>query len=154
MTAPLMGIREGRRIVGEYTLTGEDFLQRRKYEDGICLNRYPIDIHNPHGQGVTWVEMEADDWHEIPFRCLVPRGLSCMLVAGRCISSDFTAQASYRIIPNCRTMGEAAGVAAWLAQQRNCDVSQVDGIEVRQEMLTRGLLPPHISMFENSYMRV
>jgi hypothetical protein len=142
MVAPLMGIREGRRIVGRYTLTGDDFLARRKFADGICLNRYPIDIHNPHGQGLAeWTEMPAGLWHEIPFRCLVPAGVDNMLVAGRCISSDFSAQASYRIIPNCRTFGEAAGVAVYLAAQAACDVSAVDGVAVRREMVRRGLLP-------------
>ncbi len=139
--AELMGIREGRRIVGLKTLTGDDFLARRKFEDGICFNRYPIDIHNAHDGGITWIEMAANDWHEIPFGCLVPRGVRGLLVAGRCISSDFSAQASYRIIPNCRTMGEASGAAAWLAKERGCDISEVDGREVRGVMLERGLLP-------------
>lgn len=141
MTAPLMGIREGRRIVGKYALTGDDFLARRKFEDGICCNRYPIDIHNPHGEGVTLIDMEPGDWHDIPFRCLVPQEVRGLLVAGRCISSDFTAQASFRIIPNCRTMGEAAGLAAWLAQEQGCDITEVDGVLVREAMLDRGLLP-------------
>lgn len=142
MSATLMGIREGRRIVGQYTLRGDDFYGRHKFDDGICLNRYPIDIHNPHGQGVTWVEMEeAGEWHEIPFRCLVPRGVRGLLVAGRCISGDFTAQSSFRIIPNCRTMGEAAAIAAHIAQRDGCDITAVDGRAVRGAMLRDGLLP-------------
>ena len=144
MVAPLMGIREGRRIEGHYTLTRDDFLERRKFEDGICLNRYPIDIHNPHGQGVEWVEMAEGDWHEIPFRCLIPNALRSLLVAGRCISSDFDAQASYRIIPNCRTMGEASAVAARIAADSGIDVSEVDGREVRALMIAKRMLPERL----------
>lgn len=144
MTASLIGIREGRRIVGDFILTGDDFYQRRKYADGICLNCYPIDIHNPHGRGVTLIDMEPNDWHEIPFRCLIPQGVRGLLVAGRCISSDFTAQSSYRIITNCRTMGEAAGIAAWLAQRDSCDISEIDGVLVREAMVEQQMLPSWI----------
>ena len=141
--APLMGIREGRRIVGKYVLCADDFHQRRKFADGVCFNRYPIDIHNPTGMGVTWIEMPENDWHEIPFRCLVPENRLGLLVAGRCISSDFSAQASYRIIPNCRTLGEAAGVAGAIAKASGIDVGLVDGVEVRREMLRLGMLPTY-----------
>ena len=141
--APMMGIREGRRIVGQYVLRADDFHQRRKFDDGICFNRYPIDIHNPTGMGVTWIEMPENDWHEIPFRCLVPENRLGLLVAGRFISSDFSAQASYRIIPNCRTLGEAAGVAGAIAKASGIDVGLVDGVEVRREMLRLGMLPTY-----------
>jgi hypothetical protein len=140
--APLMGVRESRRVVGPYVLTGDDFLQRRKFDDGICLNRYPIDVHNPHGQGLAeWVEMPEGDWHEIPYRCLIPLKLRSTLVAGRCVSSDFSAQASYRIIPNCRTMGEAAAVACAMAKADEKDVSEIDGRAVRKRMFEMNLLP-------------
>jgi hypothetical protein len=85
--------------------------------------------------------MGERDFHEIPFRCLIPIGLKSLLVAGRCISSDFTAQSSYRIIANCRTMGEAAGVAAALAREQRLDITEVDGVEVRRRMIEHGLLP-------------
>jgi len=142
MIAPLMGIREGRRIVGKYVLTGEDFVSRRKFDDGICLNRYPVDIHNPTGRGLAqWTELPEGEWHEIPFRCLVPETVHGLLVAGRCISGDFTAQASYRIIPNCRTMGEAAGLACAMARENGIDVADVDGCVLRSRMLSAGYLP-------------
>lgn len=144
--APLMGIREGRRIRGRYMLTRDDFLQSRKFDDGICMNRYPIDIHNPHGQGaLNMRRLPPGQWHDIPFRCLVPLGAKGLLVAGRCISSDFDSHASYRIIPNCRTLGEAAAVAADIARQQGCDVTEVDGIEVRRQMLNLEILPPFAS---------
>ena len=139
--APMMGVREGRRIRGEYVLTGDDFLSRAKFADGVCFNRYPIDIHSSTGGGVEWVDPDDNDWHEIPYRCLFNREFAGLLVAGRCISSDFTAQASYRIIPNCRTLGEAAGVAAALSGSEGVDVTSLDGRAVRQRMVELEMLP-------------
>lgn len=141
MEAPQIGIREGRRIVGKYVLTADDFLNARKFEDGICFNRYPIDIHRQNATGVELVEMKQNTWHEIPFRCLIPEEVQSLVVAGRCISSDFAAQASYRIIPNCHTLGQAAAVAALLAKQNHCDVSKVQGAHVRDFMITNSMLP-------------
>jgi len=78
--------------------------------------------------------MPENEWCEIPYRCLVPQAARGLLVAGRCISNDFTAQASYRITPNCRTLGEAAAVACRLAKDQGLDVSAVDGRAVRAFM--------------------
>jgi hypothetical protein len=143
--APLMGIREGRRIQGRYVLTADDFFKRRKFDDGVCANRYPIDIHNPKGQGLlALTRLPAGEWHEIPFRCLIPLRARALLVAGRCISSDFASHASYRIIPNCRTLGEATAVAAKLAIEQDIDVTEVDGVAVRRQMLSTGLLPSFV----------
>ena len=113
-TAPMPGIRESRRIVGEYTLTAEDFYAARKFDDGIAKSCYGIDVHNPSGGGVKMIHMPEGDWQEIPYRCLVPQRVDNLLVAGRCISASFEAQAAIRIEPTCRAMGEAAGVAAAL----------------------------------------
>lgn len=141
MEAPQIGIREGRRIVGRYVLSQDDFLSSRKFDDGICCNRYPIDIHRQNESGVELVEMEEGRWQEIPYRCLIPEKIKGLIVAGRCISSDFVSQASYRIISNCHTLGEAAGVACWLARDADCDVSEVDGKRVRRMMIEKGMLP-------------
>jgi hypothetical protein len=141
MAAPLMGIREGQRLDGLYKLTADDFHNRRKFSDGICANRYPIDIHSSDSTGVTLIRMPPGEWHEIPFRCLVPRNTRSLLAAGRCISSDFVAQASYRIIPNCHTLGEAAAVAASVAHGSGQDVSSIDGQDVRQRMTEMAMLP-------------
>jgi len=113
-TAPMVGIRESRRIVGEYVLSAEDFRQARKFEDGIAKSCYPIDIHNPTGVGVMLEKLPAGDYQEVPYRCLVPLDVDNLLVAGRCISATFEAQAAIRIEATCRAMGEAAGAAAAL----------------------------------------
>jgi hypothetical protein len=116
VVAPLMGIRESRRIVGKYILTEEDHQGCRKFEDAIARNRYPIDIHLASG-GVELRKLPPDDYHEIPYRCLLPIGVSNLLVAGRCLSATFVAQSSVRIQPVCRAMGEASGAAAALCSK-------------------------------------
>lgn len=117
--APMIGIRESRRIVGEYVLTSEDFFEARKFEDAIARNNYPIDIHTTDDKGGLHF-MKAGDYHDIPFRCLIPLKIDNLLVAGRCLSADFSAQGAVRIIPNCYAMGQAAGVAATQCIKKRC----------------------------------
>lgn len=110
--APLMGIRESRRVVGEYVLTAQDHLDCRKFEDAVARNRYPIDIHLK--TGIDYRKFPPGEYHDIPYRSLVVKGFDNLWVAGRCLSADFVAQSAVRIQPVCRAMGEAAGVAAAL----------------------------------------
>jgi hypothetical protein len=112
--APLIGIRESGRVVGDYILTEDDHQQCRKFPDAVAKNRYPIDIHLADG-GVELRKLPPNDYHEIPYRCLLPVGLQNVLVAGRCLSATFVAQSSVRIQPVCRALGEAAGAAAALS---------------------------------------
>lgn len=108
-----IGIRETRRIDGEYMLTGEDIINGRKFEDCIAKNGYCIDIHDPTGSGwgVSYIKSE-DQCYDIPYRCLLPKKIDNLLVAGRCISTTVEALASTRIMPSCMALGEAAGMAA------------------------------------------
>ena len=115
--APMMGIRESRRVVGEYILTAEDHQTCRKFDDTIARNRYPVDIHLD--KSVDFKPLPKGDFHDIPYRCLVVKGFDNLWVAGRCLSADFVAQSSVRIQPVCRAMGEAAGIAAALCAQRD-----------------------------------
>lgn len=119
-TALLPGIRESRRIVGEYVLQAEDCLQPTRFPDRVAKSCYPIDVHNPSGVGVSLRGLPPGEYHDIPYRCLVPLGVDGLLVAGRCISATFDAQAAIRIEPTCRALGEAAGVAAALCLQQGC----------------------------------
>lgn len=139
-TASLVGIREGRRIVGRYTLTKDDYLNQRKFNDGVVQNNYQIDIHpNEHGGEATLVSLPADSFHEIPFGSLLPQGIDNLLVAGRCISTDFACQAAIRIIPNCRNLGEVAAQAASLAIKTGRPLPDL-GIALRQELIESRLL--------------
>jgi hypothetical protein len=114
--APLMGIRESRRVVGEYVLTAADHLECQKFDDVVARNRYPVDIHLE--KGVDCRKFPKGEWHDIPYRSLVVKGFENLWVAGRCLSADFVAQSAVRIQPVCRSMGEAVGVAAALCVKK------------------------------------
>ena len=126
MTAAEIGVRESRMIVGEHVLTEDDCRACTKFDDAIAACNYDIDIHNPEGTGTSHYYFPEGTYYTIPYRSLIPKGVSNMLVAGRCISSDHGAQASYRIMPTVCCIGEAAGAAAGLAVKAGCDVRGVD----------------------------
>ncbi len=132
--APMIGIRESVRIVGEYTLSEDDYMHAKHFPDAVARSRYPIDIHNPSGQGTTLIHLPEGQYHEIPYRCLLPRRVDNLLVTGRCIAASFPAQAAVRIIPNCRTLGEAAGIAAAMAVGQGVTVRSIAGQDVRAKM--------------------
>ena len=121
-TAPLLGIRESRRIVGEYTLTKEDLGEGRQYDDQVCDAAFGIDIHNPIDDSQQCYPVKR---YGIPYRALIPKGVEGMLVAGRCISGTAEAMASYRVTGDCAAMGEAAGCAAAEAALRGIGVREV-----------------------------
>ena len=131
--APLMGIRESGRVVGDYVLTEDDHQQCRKFPDAVARNRYPIDIHLADG-GVELRKLPDDDYHEIPYRCLLPVGIQNLLVAGRCLSATFVAQSSVRIQPVCRALGEAAGAAAALSARSSISPRDLPYETLRAEL--------------------
>jgi len=136
-TALQIGIRESRMVEGEYTLTQEDLKSLARFDDAIAVGNYDIDIHNPEGTGTSHYYFGDGQWYEIPYRCLLPKGVTNLLVAGRCISSTHEAQASYRIMPFCAELGQAAGAAVSLAVKsgeslRTLDVKALQTI-LRQE---------------------
>jgi len=114
-SGPQVGVRETRRIIGEYVLTEEDILSARKFPDAVCKANYPIDIHNPLGEGTVIKHPPSGDYYEIPYRCLVPKLIDNLLITGRCISATHEALAATRIMPTCIGLGQAAGVAAALS---------------------------------------
>jgi len=137
-TAPLVGVRESRRIIGEYILTADDVLGAKKFDDAIARNNYPIDIHRDKESGAKMIHLKPGGYHEIPYRCLVPLKIDNLLVAGRCISATFEAQSSIRIQTNCRAMGEAAGVAAAMSIRKGIPPRQLDGVELRRRLKEKG----------------
>ncbi len=130
--APMMGIRESRRVVGEHVLTAEDHMSCRKFEDAIAHNRYPIDIHLK--QGTDYRKFPPGEYHDIPYRSLVVKGFDNFWVAGRCLSADFVAQSAVRIQSVCRSMGEAAGVAAALCATRGLNAVSLPYAELAQHL--------------------
>ena len=153
-TGAQIGIRETRRIVGDYVLTLDDYLSRRSFEDEICRNSYFIDVH--------WAKDEVgarpesfQKWdkacahygpgesHGIPYRSLTPRSLKNVLVAGRSISCEQIVQGSVRVMPVCLAMGEAAGVAAaHAARGESPDVHAVDVDRLRRRLREEGAYLP------------
>jgi Dehydrogenases (flavoproteins) len=138
--APMVGIRESRRIKGMYELTTEDVVLCRKFGDHIAKSNYPVDIHG-YKSLCEHIDMNGKDpvpYYEIPYRCLVPVNIKGLIVAGRCISASFVAQSTLRIQPTVRAIGEAAGIAAAMSIDNNSWFDEIDGAVVRSEMIRRG----------------
>ncbi|MFS0491546.1 FAD-dependent oxidoreductase [Leadbetterella byssophila] len=135
-TAPFVGIRETRRIGGKYTMTQEDVLSCKHFEDAIAVASYPLDIHHPQGGGCTLVW--CGDCYDIPFRSLVPQNIKNLLVAGRSISCTHEAMSAIRVMAPCMAMGEAAGRAAKQAVRKDISVDQISVKELQDELLEKG----------------
>lgn len=134
-----IGVRETRRILGEYRLTAADVLEGRAFDDAIARGAYPIDIHDPAGGGGTrLIRLPPGAAYDIPLRCLVPLRVERMLVAGRCISGSHEAHSSYRVSPIAMATGQAAGVCAALAARSRRTVREIDAAEVQRELLHQG----------------
>ncbi|MEW5820725.1 MAG: FAD-dependent oxidoreductase [Cyanobacteriota bacterium] len=111
-TANNIGIRDSRRIKGRYTLTTDDITSSRKFKSAVARCNYPIDIHSTNSGEGGLISLKENDYYEIPLECLETHEINNLLVTGRCISADFSAQASLRIQPTCWSMGESAGYIA------------------------------------------
>jgi FAD dependent oxidoreductase len=142
----ILGTRESRRIMGGYVLAGADVINAHKFDDGIARASFWIDHHDsppgitmPHTiEHIVSTRPAEGDWYEIPYRCLVPKGVRGLLVAGRCISCDRDAQASMRIMPTCMYTGTAAGIAAAMAGNMGVRPDELDGREVRRQIENMG----------------
>jgi hypothetical protein len=127
-TAPSLGLRESRRIKGVVTITAQDVMSSRAWEDSIGYGSFFIDIHNPAGPGMSdqvWRPRRGFHY-QVPYRALVPEQIDNLLVAGRCISADHVALGSLRIMSTCTVMGEAAGVAAVMSIHEEVTPRQLD----------------------------
>ncbi|MEI8133077.1 MAG: FAD-dependent oxidoreductase, partial [Leptolinea sp.] len=152
----LMGIRETRRVLGDYLLTFEDYQARRSFPDEICRNSYPIDVHHPKEKIAANLAGDPEfsgmthhygpgESHGIPYRCLTPKGLRNVLIAGRSISTDRITQGSTRVMPTCLAMGEAAGIAAaHAAATPGHDVHAVDTDRLRARLIEMGGYLPEV----------
>lgn len=133
-----VGVRETRRIAGEYQLTGDDVLSARSFDDAIARGAYPVDIHNPSGRGTTLKRLPRGTSYDIPLRCLLPRDVERVLVAGRCISGDHVAHSSYRVMPISMATGQAAGVCAALASTHDVRPRDIAVSEIQRELRKQG----------------
>jgi len=135
-TAPFLGIRETRRIEGQYTMTREDIMSCRHFDDAIAVASYPLDIHHPQGGGCTleW----CGDCYDIPYRSLIPQQVKNLIVAGRCISTTHEAMSAIRVMAPCMAMGEAAGRAAKMAIREGVQPADIDVKKLQEELREKG----------------
>jgi hypothetical protein len=140
MSGTQIGVRESRRIIGEYVLTTEDILSARKFEDSIARGTYPLDIHSPDGKGSYLEDIPYGDYYTIPYRSLIPKGVSNLIVAGRPISASHEAHSSIRTMPICTCIGEAAGIATAIAARENIPFAKVEYIKIHTLMDTHNAL--------------
>ena len=145
-SADFLGVRSGRRIHCEYTLTADTFFDQGSFPDEIGRYSYNIDIHplsadkkgmdgfnraisTKHGKGESY---------SIPLRCLIAKDMDNLFVAGRCIGTDHVMQATTRVIPCCFITGQAAGVAASVCIEQNTKAKEVDVKKVQDILREMG----------------
>jgi hypothetical protein len=133
-----VGVRESRRILGDYQLTGHDILAAHDFPDVIAHGAYPVDIHNPRGTGTTLRRVPRGKAYDIPLRCLLPKDTERILVGGRCISGTHVAHSSYRVMPIAMATGQAAGVCAALAVRLGRSPREVPAAWVQRELIEQG----------------
>lgn len=140
--APMLGIRESKRIKAVYEYDFEDVAERRRFDDAILKSAYPIDVHgaaNESGRTLDYKECAPEEeYFEYPYRSIIPQGFDNLLVCGRCAGSDFYSQSALRVQFACQAMGEAAGIASKLSIDSGKPFYEVDGKMVRLEMRKRG----------------
>lgn len=130
-TAPTLGVRETRHVVGDYVLTGADVVGLARFDDAVAAGAWPQEYHVT-GRGTTYVHLPAGGYYQMPLRSLRPRGLPNVWVAGRCISADHDALASTRVMAPSLALGQAAGTAAVLQARGEVGVGAVQDSLVDQ----------------------
>ena len=140
-TAALTGARDSRRIEGQYKLTWMEVLAQARYPDAICRFAYMIDVHSPDGAGTERRYLPEGGYYEIPFRCLVPKRIENLLVAGRTISADHKAQSSLRVMPACTAMGQAAGLACARFLRTRTPFAKMNGEKLHRLLVEAGAMP-------------
>jgi ribulose 1,5-bisphosphate synthetase/thiazole synthase len=138
MTAPQIGVRESRRVIGEYVMTADDCLTARKFADVVTRGSYSVDIHNPEGTGTVIKRVPEGDWYEIPYRCLVPLKLENLLIGSRSISTTHEAHSAIRVIPIVMGIGQAAGIAAALCVKQGCTPRTLPVALLQKELVAQG----------------
>ena len=137
-TGAEIGIRESRKILGEYTLTEKECIECAKFDDYIALCNYDIDIHNPEGSGTSHHYFSEGKYYTISYRTLIPKSTDNILVVGRCISCDHGAQASLRIMPVVASIGEAGGIAIAQAKKQCLSTKEIDVRELQATLKANG----------------
>ena len=133
-TAEQIGVREGRRIRGRYVITAEDLAKGLRHEQAVCRAEFSIDVHALNDVGDKKISQQFKKGglkpYDIPYPALIAADVDGLLLAGRCISGDFIAHSSYRVTGNSVPMGEAAGRAAAVSQQKKVMPHELDWNEI------------------------
>lgn len=137
--APKLGVREGRRVIGDYVLTADDCLSARKFDDMVAACAYSLDIHDPLGGAAKLVKIGDPGYYHIPYRSLIAKGRKNLLLSSRCISGTHEAHSSYRVMSGVSAIGEAAGTAAALAVWSKAnDARDVSAARIRHVLQAGG----------------
>jgi hypothetical protein len=158
-TASLVGVRESRRILGEYELTMRDYQARRQFPDQIAVFSNFVDIHPYDCSEKEWLRFcrEVEDRKNpgpgecfgIPYGVLVPRGWQNLWVAGRCVSSDVSVHGAIRVQPSAAMMGQAAGTAAVQAIQTERPAGTIDTARLVATLRAAGAYLPQSELSES-----
>jgi len=149
-TAPSLGLRESRRIIGDYTFTMMDYLNRQSFPDEVLRGKYHIDVHEEvvgmvRDTTVIYEHYGVGESYGVPYRCMCPRDLDNVLVAGRTISSDRITNGSLRVMPCCLSEGEAVGMAAKFAcEMEYVNIHKVDTQRLRKRLIEEGCYLPKL----------
>lgn len=134
------GVRETRRVMGDYVITAEELQEGKKFDDVIVHDaEFIVDIHNPAGAGQAEDKIAYCKPYDLPYGCFVPEGLENLYVAGRCISGTHRAHASYRVMSICMAMGEGVGTAAAMCAEKGCGTRELDVKELQARLGAKGV---------------
>lgn len=131
-TAVQVGVRETRRAIGDYAVTGDDIKFGHKFDDAVARGCYGIDIHGQKDENSRMEHLPEGQYYEIPLRSLIVKEADNLLVAGRCISSTREGHSALRIQPTSSATGEACGALAALSVKQNKSVRQIDYTDLQQ----------------------
>ncbi len=136
------GVRESRTIQGLQTVTVNDYISGRVFDNAVCYSFYPIDLHDKTA-GISNRKLQPGCVPTVPMGALIPNGMERFLAAGRIISSDRLANSALRVQATCMATGQAAGAAAALACLRNCEPADIDINDLRKTLKQHhAILPP------------
>ena len=142
MAAFECGVRESAVIKGEYTITGEDYINAKRYPDAVCNSFYPIDLHGD--DGVAPKRLPDGTVPQVPMRALIPKGSDCLVVAGRTVSSDRLANSALRVQASCMATAQAAAAIACVSLRDSVPVGQAPLGKVRELLQNHNAILPQI----------
>lgn len=134
-----IGVRETRRITGQYSLSVDEVMGEARFDDAIACCSWPLEEHGA-GRATRWVWLRPGGYYQIPFRSLIPIEIEGLLIAGRCVSASHEAQASLRVAAPCMAMGQAAGTAAAIATDRGVNVTELNSADLQARLVQQGAI--------------